>query len=327
LAYASVESDGFTLSSNSDSEADLRAALDVAEPAAEIFEDSESETSKIEPVADDAPKAEPKVEAKPEKPEAADKRSAQQRIDHVTWEREEARRERDRLRDELASLKTAKPDAQKAKPQAAPDDDPEPKEEDFDDYGKYVTEKARHAARAEYRSQRQADSERQDTEQRERVVTERHTKLRERLRPVMEADPGFMDRVHPEVQALQPSWVLPQGERATGANAMADIMFDVEHPDAFMRYFTENHTEFRRIAALHPIQAVREMGRLEARLAPAPTGSGAKAPAISKANPPVRPVTGSPSTASDDPPDPDSDDLDAHIHFMRSRDKAGRFRA
>jgi hypothetical protein len=53
--------------------------------------------------------------------------------------------------------------------------------------------------------------------------------------------------------------------------------------------------------------AIREMGKLEARLdAALPTGSASKAPIISQAKPPLKPVSGSP-VVSDERADEDDE--------------------
>ena len=63
-----------------------------------------------------------------------------------------------------------------------------------------------------------------------------------------------------------------------------------------MRYFEEHGDEFQRIAALTNPRAVsREMAKIEARLESATAGDSTKRDEdVSRAAPPVRPVTGKP---------------------------------
>jgi hypothetical protein len=62
-----------------------------------------------------------------------------------------------------------------------------------------------------------------------------------------------------------------------------------------MLHFTEHPEDLQRIAALSTPRAVsREMAKLEARLEAATSGNSSKREDVSRAAPPVKPVTGKP---------------------------------
>jgi len=89
-------------------------------------------------------------------------------------------------------------------------------------------------------------------------------------------------------------------------------------------YHLATHPEDRQqVIATNPDgRALRYLGKLEARLEAATTGP-ARTPAVTTAKPPIKPVGGSP-VSGDSPPDPDSEDLDAHIEFYNRQERGRR---
>ena len=73
------------------------------------------------------------------------------------------------------------------------------------------------------------------------------------------------------------------------ATAFADLVLHHEQPGRLLTYFSDHKDDFRRLTALHPMLAMRELGRLEARLDAAPSGSASQ-PSLSQAKPPIQPV-------------------------------------
>ena len=151
-------------------------------------------------------------------------------------------------------------------------------------------------------------------------------------------DEGFRDRVSPVIARLplptklirpdgQGGWVDVYGRPShppDAANWIADdLMSFPERARVLLPYFAEHPQELIRIADFKSPRAVtRELTLIESRLdatsgTPPETRSGSK-PEVSKAKPPVPPVTGSPRV-SDDPDD--EDDYDTHVRKMNAKER------
>jgi hypothetical protein len=212
------------------------------------------------------------------------KKNPQTRIDRVVWEREQARQEATTLRQQLASLQHAP-----AAPPADASADQEPSPEAYGDYTAYVADQARWAARQEVRSL-QAQDHRQHVEaQTARAMQDRASAFADRLDAAAERSPELLADIAPEVLSLRPAMSLHRGEQPTGATAIADALLESDAPQLLMRHLTDYPDDLRRIAALHPMLAMREIGRLESRFDAASSGSASTRP-LSQARPPIQPV-------------------------------------
>lgn len=154
----------------------------------------------------------------------------------------------------------------------------------------------------------------------ERVVQSFRGRLQEALK-----DESFKQVLEELGQHLIPSVNVPQGQRLTPTNVMADEIVVSERGPEIMRYLHSNPDHFQRIATLQdPRQISREMAKIEAYVEKAedaaPTATAPKA--VSTARPPVRPVTGGPSNAevevTDDMP------LKEYARIMNARDAKER---
>ena len=278
-----------------------------AEPIPEEESATESEATEAIPVEADAPKKQPRHTSK--------QKSAKSRIDKVVWEREEARKEALSLREQLAALKESSqfrpaPDAP-ANPAATPgaaalptsnpaevsDQDPEPHEKQFSEYGDFIAAKARWAARQEVGAALQAAHQHQQQSQQQGYAQQRAAQFAERVDALSVDDPEFLARIQPEILNLRPAMSLQEGETPTGATAIADLLVDSENPHEMMEYLSSHEDDFRRISALHPMLAMRELGRIEVGLGAAPHGS-APTPVSSQAAPPIQPVRSSATTSA-----------------------------
>lgn len=266
----------------------------------------------VEPVA---------VAAKPVKP-------AKPRIDELTFQREEAKREAAALRADRDAARRELDTLRAPKAPAAPVADPRDVEPNPADVAKYpdgqydrafIKDQARFEARQEFRAQQAESRAKYDADQRERIIGTRIDKYLERVAAVAPYD-EFMTRVSPAIQALRPSHALAPGERPTAHTALADALLDSEIPDRLMLHLTEHDETFRRLLTLHPIQVIREIGKIEARLDTAPAGS-VLTPGISQAKPPIKPVGSAPSTSDDEDLSNDAD-LDKHIRVENARERA-----
>lgn len=112
-----------------------------------------------------------------------------------------------------------------------------------------------------------------------------------------------VDQISDEVGLLRTEFQLAPGEQATGENWVAnELVFSPESAPALMLHFTAHPEDLQRIAALPTPRAVsREMAKLEARLDAATSGpSTRREEQVSRAAPPVKPVTGSPYVTESD---------------------------
>jgi chemotaxis protein histidine kinase CheA len=286
------------------------AAAKRAEAAKEkVTEKPEPEPEKVETKAEDAEKE-------------AEKSRSKQRVEEATRAAAEAKRQaaqerqaRIALEQRLAALeaRSAPPQGQQPqarteapqRPQAAPDDDPQPKQEDFEDYGEYVEKRARWAARDEHRTAQRQSQAHSAARAYVDTIGGVVNKFHERLTTAGNGDRAtFMEGISPVVAGLRPSFLLDEGEQATTHTAIADEIVDSEKGPQIMRYFTDNPDEFQRIATLRtPRDIAREMAKLEAKLDSATSGNPPSSrppvskPAFSPAPPPVQPVTGMPNIA------------------------------
>jgi hypothetical protein len=96
---------------------------------------------------------------------------------------------------------------------------------------------------------------------------------------------------------------------------MRDVFRSSEHGPELMYYLCKNPDECDRIAYLHPLEAIKEMGKIEARFEVADSGPTSQAEPVTRAPRPIKPVGGG-ATASSVPLDQMS-----YQDFKRAREK------
>lgn len=317
------------------------ARLDAADYASYKAERESTETpvvvkpvgERVDPVAEEGETADAKAArerdeqgrfkgAKPRDDPSARKESIQAEINRATWEKKEAERQReqasrelDQIRQETARLKAdatapTKPAQEPAKAAGFPAYEawlattPEGTYEDYLD------------ARAEHRIEQRFAAERQKVEQSQRAqqFTERHTAHEAR---VTEAKAKYPDwDVHAQATANVP---VPDVmyEAILGSDRSADLVYYlVTHP--------EEYTQLAKDASALSVEAAPLMRRLlEAQIPEAAAqATGPVAPVRqSRANPPPKPVGGSPSA-----PDVDLDSLspDEYRRVRNQQEQARR---
>lgn len=278
-----------------------------AEPTDEAAADASDET----------PAKEPTPDSDAGKQLAKRRRSLQDRIDEITREKYQTARERDALKAErealkreLDALKAPKPAQQPSTPPThGPESDPEPTPDQFDSYEKFVKAQARWEARQEFREQQAAARAQAERQQDAAAERERATTWQTRLAETRHKTPDFDSRINPDLPISEP---------------MRDIVMDSEVGPELLLYLSEHPDLAQRLSTLHPIQVIREMGKLEARLDAAHSGPASAAkPTVSQAPAPIKPVAGTPQTT-----DPlalsDDDSLDDHIRKMNAKERATR---
>ena len=225
----------------------------------------------------------------------------QARVAEATRQAAEAKREAAELRarlDRIERERTAPPEQRPPAPQAqAPTE--KPQAQDYESYEEYLD--ARDAWR-DQESQRRQHAH-QQASKRQQEVTGAIDGFKAALSRAGAADPEFGSKIAPEVWALEPSIAVPPGQPKTAQHWIADDFLSApERAPALMLHLSEHPAELQRIAALSSPRAVtRELAKIEVTLearTDAATAGTSPEREVSKANPPVTPVTGSPSVAS-----------------------------
>ena len=339
-----TDSDGasFSVTTNTQTEAEVREALEVdteegpeekpdlsksaselgkkgGEAAAKARAKAAKETPE-EPEEEDEPEA-----AKDEKPLGKPRHDPRARVAQVTREHAETKRrleaeqrEKEELRRRLDDVerRTRTPEERheveaRESERKPPEPPGKPKPEDFEEFEQYL--EARDDWRDRIREMRQAV---------ERDHHERSTRLHEvkmgfatALQETMQNDGDFMERVSPEVAGLMPTFELDDGRRPSAKNWIADeLVLSPKDAPALMLYLSEHPDEFQRIATLRSHREVtRELARLPLEAAPA--GTSPRGRNVSKAFPPIRPVSGEPHVTQGEGSDDES-----FNDFMRRED-------
>jgi hypothetical protein len=269
---------------------ELEPGIDPA-PAAEVTDPAPVETgeSPAAEVTDPTP-----VETGESTAAAPKNKGLGKRIDELTREKYEARRDSDYWR-EMAMRQQQAPQPQQAEPVA---EDKPPKEDDFNgDWSAYVVAAAKYEARQEIKREQAAITARQQAEQRQRA--ERDQKSRTSAM-IQKGKASFEDF---ESVTMRPDVLITEAMIAAATES------DTGH--AVLYHLAKNPHESARIASLSPIAQVREIGRLEAKIA-----SVQKTPTQAPA--PIKPVGGNEPTNNE----PDSSkDPDAWLAYERERVK------
>ena len=253
------------------------AKADPATPEAKT-QDAESAdaTSDAQDTGDQAPPAKP--EAKPEQeltPEQAAKREqrrAQNKLEKAYRKAAEERARADHLERQIQELNA------KLAPQVQQDASA-PRLEQFNDIEEYATARANYAKQQQLKELQQRQAAQSVTAEQQRVVSE----WEKRVEDAEDKYPDF----HQVVGELKPVTPLLAAIMEAGP--------DVAH------YIGKNPAEAHRISALPVVSQLREIGKLEAKLAAEP----AKPKVPSKAPAPISPVGGKSGGVSDQPLDTD----------------------
>ncbi len=138
------------------------------------------------------------------------------------------------------------------------------------------------------------------------------------------AAPGLHERISEQVGDLQPTFTLPRNVAPSAANWIADeLVLSPESAVAVMLHFSENPEDLERIASLRTHREVtRAMAALATKLEPAETDVERKVE-VSKAKPPVKSVAGS-AQAPDADDVSDDEPFEAHVRKMNAKDVKAR---
>lgn len=237
-----------------------------------------------------APEATP-PEAPPETPEQPPRSYSQKEVDEIVGKvKDNAARKRAELRRDLETFKRMAfdkvPQREPPPPQTPPAQDQEPKLEQFGSYDEFVKATARYEATKHAKSVTEADrkeAEQKALRERQQAAVNAHL---ERQTKAMEKFEDYED-----VAFRNPHMT----EHMAGAIVESEMGPEVAY------WLGKNQAESARIAKLSPVQQVKELGKIEARLEAPP----APEPKPSAAPEPITPVGGKATTASDEPSERD----------------------
>lgn len=346
--YVSVTTDdGFDVSTNSETEADLRSNLavtpavdhDDAEADADAPRPKKAATAAIgdadtdldedaqagrERNADGTFKAKPTdaaAVAEPETPKAGKPRDdPHARVKQATAKEAEAKRERDEARAEAARYRAELDAARAPKPDAATPDPKPVTAAAFADYPEWASSQADGAntsyekyldERQDWRwtQKEQAAAAQAETDRRAQASAKAHASWQTRLDTFRTATPDWDQRFKPDT----PIDTRIQAYLKAQADGPAIVLYLSDHQDLAQR-----------IATLHPIDQIGEIGKIQARLEAASPSGPAPTQVASHAKAPIKPLAASPSIAE---PDEGSDDepIEKFIERENRRErKAGR---
>lgn len=274
------------------------------------------ETPAAEPVVEEPAAAEPVAEVKP-KP----RNDPKARVEQATAKEAAAKRERDEAKAEAAKLqariaeleaRTAPKPQPVARPQAAPDAEPDPtdttKYADGQFDRQYLKDQARWEARQELAQRDALQRQQAAMEARAQQVQAVDRQFSERYQAVLAKDPEFASKVDPRLLNTPRAGVLANPAEATFGNFLVEQVFQSEQPDVLLLHLSDPAV-VQRLATLPPAVVIRELAKLEVSHGAASSAAPAsKAPAISQAKAPIRPVGSSPLVSSDEPGDEASDE-------------------
>ena len=245
--------------------------LAQAEPATEAVEVAES--TEAEPVEVEADGSEPeaKEEAKPQE-ERKQNPKLERRFSEITKQREEARKEaqaererRETLERRLAELES------RAQPQKAEVADEEPQPSQFADAFEYAKALAEYTADKRIADMKRQEAEAKIAEQRQQVINTWAQRVQE-----VKADlPDFDDMV--------------ASSDVVVSDVIRDAILESDVGPQLLYHLAENSEIAKKIAGMSERAALKELGKIEARLEK-PQEPEQKPVTKSKAPAPVRPI-------------------------------------
>ena len=238
-----------------------------------LADQPEVEAVQAEPT-EEAERSEPVEEKEQEeKPKANPK--LERRFSEITKQREEARKEAQQEREARQALETRLAALERQPAPQAPKVDEEPQPSQFNDAFEYAKALAEYTADKRIGEMRKQDAEAKEAQERQKVI----------------------DQWANKVQAAKTS--LPDFDDIV---ASSDVVVNDDIRDAILEsdvgpqilyHLAENEDVAKKIAGLSAKQALREIGKLEARFEAKETAPETKPITRSKAPQPIQPLRGS----------------------------------
>lgn len=288
-----VTSDGFDVSSSSETPEEIQASLEIGKESVETApEEKPDETPEDKPEVEEGrnkrARHDPTERVRMATREA---KEAKQRAETAIQEKDEIARRAEEYRQELEKMRVS------ATPRSE-DRSGKPKSTDFETYEEFTEA----LAEWKFNENVQKLQSQQRMEAIERETAHRFSSFEKKMKDHMDADPTYKDRISPNVLNLRPLSAMAPGEPRGPLNALAEHFLVSEVAPKLIEYFSEHEDELQRFSTLHPLRFGVELGKVEERLS-AGSFTAAAPVEMSKAKPPVRPVTGGPPIVDKDLPD------------------------
>ena len=283
-------------------------------------------------VSDDEPKSDPAANRESEATLGKPRHDPKARMLEATRKEAEAKRERDaaradadaarKERDELkAKVEAAKAPAKLAE---APAKDAKPVQDDpnFASYDEFVEALTDWKADQKHKEWEAKAEQTAKVKEYAKGIDEQLGRALAARKEYEKTDPAWFGKISEEVKTLanNPSVARDPEEKLRADHIIADeiILADEKDPSKavgprLMLHLTDHPDEFQRLRALHtPTEIQVEMRILARSLNGAVTAGAVPKAQVSKASPPLRPVSGSPHTADRDELDDDAP-LSEHV--------------
>lgn len=228
-----------------------------AEPTEVVEERSEPE---IEIEQEEKPKANPKLE---------------RRFSEITKQREEARKEAQREREAREALEARLAVLERQPAPQAPKVDEEPQPSQFNDAFEYAKALAEYTADKRIGEMKRQEAEERQAQERQKVIETWASKVQ----AAKASMPDFDDIVASSDVVVN--------------DDIRDAILESDVGPQILYHLAENDDVAKRIAGLSPKQALREIGKLEARFEVKETAPETKPIVRSKAPAPIQPLRGS----------------------------------
>jgi len=228
-----------------------------AEPTEEVEERSEPE---IEKEQEEKPKANPKLE---------------RRFSEITKQREEARKEAQQEREARQALEARLAALEKQPATQSPKVDEEPQPSQFNDAFEYAKALAEYTADKRIGEMRKQDAEAKEAQERQKVIDQWANKVQQAKASL----PDFDDIVASSDVVVN--------------DDIRDAILESDVGPQILYHLAENEDVAKKIAGLSAKQALREIGKLEARFEVKETKPETAPITRSKAPAPIQPLRGS----------------------------------
>ena len=231
-------------------------------------------TPEVEPTEVVEERSEPEIEKEQEeKPKANPK--LERRFSEITKQREEARKEAQQERSAREALEARLAVLERQPAPQAPKVDEEPQPSQFNDAFEYAKALAEFTADKRIGEMRRQDAEAKEAQERQKVIETWASKVQ----ATKASMPDFDDIVASSDVVVN--------------DDIRDAILESDVGPQILYHLAENDDVAKRIAGLNPKQALREIGKLEARFEVKETAPETKPVVRSKAPAPINPLRGS----------------------------------
>ena len=238
-----------------------------------LADQPEVEAVQTEPT-QEAERSEPEIEKEQEeKPKANPK--LERRFSEITKQREEARKEAQQERSAREALEARLAALERQPAPQAPKVDEEPQPSQFNDAFEYAKALAEFTADKRIGEMRKQDAEAKEAQERQKVIDQWANKVQ----PAKASLPDFDDIVASSDVVVN--------------DDIRDAILESDVGPQILYHLAENDDVAKKIAGLSAKQALREIGKLEARFEAKETAPEAKPIVRSKAPAPIQPLRGS----------------------------------